>query len=93
MCIRYEQNAIVSVSPRNTTRGKLKRRYNMRITEDTTIGDLIDEMPEAKEILAEMGLHCSSCPSARRETLKQAAEVHDMDIDDFLEDLKGFLEG
>lgn len=65
----------------------------MRITEDTTIGDLIDEMPEAKEILAEMGLHCSSCPSARRETLKQAAEVHDMDIDDFLEDLKGFLEG
>ncbi|MBQ5934334.1 MAG: DUF1858 domain-containing protein [Lachnospiraceae bacterium] len=65
----------------------------MRITEDTTIGDLIDEMPEAKGILAEMGLHCSSCPSSRRETLAQAAEVHDMDIDDFLEDLKGFLEG
>lgn len=65
----------------------------MRITEDTTIGDLIDEMPEAKEILAEMGLHCSNCPSARRETLAQAAEVHDMDIEDLLEDLKGFLEG
>ena len=65
----------------------------MRITEDTTIGDLIDEMPEAKDILTEMGLHCSNCPSARRETLAQAAEVHDMDIEDFLEDLKGFLEG
>ena len=65
----------------------------MRINGDTTIGELLDEIPEAKEILAEMGLHCSGCPSARRESLAQAAEVHDMDIDDFLEDLKGFLEG
>ena len=65
----------------------------MRINGDTTICELLDEIPEAKEILAEMGLHCSGCPSARRESLAQAAEVHDMDIDDFLEDLKGFLEG
>ena len=64
----------------------------MRINGDTTIGELLDEIPEAKEILAEMGLHCSGCPSARRESLAQAAEVHDMDIDDLLEDLKGFLE-
>ena len=65
----------------------------MRLNETTTIGELIDAAPEAKDILAQMGMHCSSCPSARRETLKQAAEVHDMDIDDLLEDLKGFLEG
>jgi len=65
----------------------------MRLTENTTIGELLDEAPEMKEILSQMGMHCSGCPSARRETLRQAAEVHDMDIDDLLEDIKGFLEG
>ena len=65
----------------------------MRLSENTTIGELLDEAPQMKEILASMGMHCSGCPSARRETLGQAAEVHDMDIDDLLEDLKGFLEG
>ena len=65
----------------------------MRLNENTTIGELLDEAPEMKEVLAEMGMHCSSCPSARRETLGQAAEVHDIDIDDLLEDIKGFMEG
>ena len=65
----------------------------MRITENTTIGELLDIFPGAAEILANMGMHCSSCPSARRETLAQAADVHGMDVDDIVEDLKGFLEG
>ncbi|MBR6093816.1 MAG: DUF1858 domain-containing protein [Lachnospiraceae bacterium] len=64
----------------------------MRITGETTIGELLDMAPEAAGILAEMGMHCSSCPSARRETLSQAADVHGMDVDDMIEDLKGFLE-
>ena len=71
----------------------LEEITDMRLSENTTIGELLDEAPEMKEILADIGMHCSSCPSARRETLKQAAEVHDMDIEDLLEDIKGFLEG
>jgi len=63
----------------------------MRINENTRIGELLDAAPEMKEILAAMGMHCSGCPTARRETLAQAAEVHGMDIDDMLEDIKGFL--
>lgn len=63
-----------------------------RITENTTIGELLRSNPEAKDILQSMGMHCSSCPSAQRETLGQAAMVHGMDVDDLLEDLKGFLE-
>ncbi len=65
----------------------------MRLNENTTIGELLDAASEAKDILANMGMHCSSCPTARHESLAQAAEVHGMDIDDLLEDLKGFLEG
>ena len=46
-----------------------------------------------KDVLAGMGMHCSTCAVGRRETLGQAAEVHGMDPDDLIEDLKGFMEG
>lgn len=65
----------------------------MRITVNTTIGELLDADPEMKDVLAGMGMHCSTCAVGRRETLGQAAEVHGMDPDDFIEDLKGFMEG
>lgn len=65
----------------------------MRITENTTIGELLDMAPEAKDVLASMGMHCSTCAVGRRETLGQAAEVHGMEPEDLIEDLKGFLEG
>ena len=38
------------------------------------------------------GMHCTGCPSARAETLEQAAAVHGIDVDDLVEDLKGFME-
>ena len=62
-----------------------------RITENTTIGELLRNMPEAADILANMGMHCPTCPSAQNETLEEACGVHDMDVDDLIEDLKGFL--
>ena len=63
----------------------------MRINKNTTIGALLEAIPEAADILTNMGMHCIGCPSARMETLEQAAEVHGMDVDDLIEDLKGFL--
>lgn len=63
----------------------------MRITKNTTIGELLEKLPESAEILTNIGMHCIGCPSAQRETLEQAAEVHGMDADDLIEDLKGFL--
>ena len=65
----------------------------MRITVNTTIGELLDLDPEMKDVLAGMGMHCSTCAVGRRETLGQAAEVHGMDPDDLIEDLKGLMEG
>ena len=58
----------------------------MRITVNTTIGELLDLDPEMKDVLAGMGMHCSTCAVGRRET-------HGMDPDDLIEDLKGFMEG
>lgn len=63
-----------------------------RITKDTTIGELLQTVPEMADILTNIGMHCLGCPSAQRETLEQAAAVHGMDVDDLVDDLKGFLE-
>ena len=65
----------------------------MRLNENTTIGELLDVMPEMNDILASLGMHCSTCAMGRMETIGQAAEVHGMDVDDLLEDLRGFMEG
>ena len=48
-----------------------------RITENTKIGELLRQFPEAAEILGNMGMHCPTCPSAQNETLAQACDVHD----------------
>lgn len=64
-----------------------------RITKETQLGDLLRNFPETAEILAGMGMHCPTCPSAQHETLEQACEVHGMDVEDLIEDLLGFLEG
>ena len=64
----------------------------MRITEDTTIGEILKLADGMDEVLRSMGMHCSACPTAQRETLGQAAEVHGLDADDLIEDIKGFLE-
>ena len=64
----------------------------MRLTENTTIGELLDLSPDMKDILASMGMHCSTCAIGRRETIGQAAEVHGMDPEELIEAIKGFLE-
>lgn len=63
-----------------------------RLTKDTTIGELLAMDPEIGQVLSGIGMHCIGCPSARGETLEQAADVHGIDVDDLIEDLKGFME-
>lgn len=65
----------------------------MRINKDTTIGEILKIDPEMGAVLASMGMHCAGCPASRAETLEEAAMVHDMDADDLVEDIKGFLYG
>ena len=63
-----------------------------KITENTTIFEALQINPNAGDILMKNGMHCLGCPSSQRETLEQAAAVHGMDVDDLVDDLKGFLE-
>ena len=63
-----------------------------RITENTKIGELIQMNPEISSFLTGIGMHCIGCPSSQNESIGEAAEVHGMDVDDLLEDIKGFME-
>ena len=58
--------------------------FQMEITKDKIIGELLDVKPEAAEILLSMGMHCLGCPSARGETIAQACEVHGVDVDEII---------
>lgn len=51
------------------------------ITKDMTIAQVLDINDNFKDILMGFGMHCFSCPCALAETLEEAAEVHEIDID------------
>ncbi len=59
----------------------------MKITKDMTIADVLSKNDKLKDVLMGFGMHCFSCPCALAETLEEAAEVHDINIDYLLEKL------
>ncbi len=59
----------------------------MEITKDMTIGDILVNKPELAPVLMEAGMHCIGCPSARGESLEEAAFVHGIDIDDLMNNI------
>ena len=63
-----------------------------RITKDLTIGELLDKAPELASVLNGIGMHCTGCPSARAEALEQETEMQRIDVNDLIENLKGFME-
>lgn len=51
------------------------------IKKDMTIADVLKTNEKLKDVLMGFGMHCFSCPCALGETLEEAAEVHDIDVD------------
>ncbi|MFH0818856.1 MAG: DUF1858 domain-containing protein [Patescibacteria group bacterium] len=62
----------------------------MKITKNTTIGELLEKHPEAVEILNKyMGqVGCITCPGRMMETLEMGAMVHGIPEKDFKKMLK-----
>ena len=56
---------------------------------DTLIKDVIAARPEAGAVLQRLGLSCGSCLAAAMETLSDAANVHDVPVDQLLAELNG----
>ena len=60
---------------------------NMNISKNMTIGELLEIAPDKAEILLAAGMHCLGCPASQGETLEEACEVHDIDVDELVEQL------
>ncbi len=62
----------------------------MKITRSTKLSEILQEKPEAAEILFEAGLSCVGCPMAQQETLEEGCKAHDFsdkEIDELIKRL------
>jgi hybrid cluster-associated redox disulfide protein len=57
------------------------------ITKDMTIGEVVRNYPDKIETLMDFGMGCVGCPASQSETIEQAAMVHGIELDEFLEAL------
>ncbi len=57
------------------------------INADTKIGELLEISPEKADILLEAGMHCLGCPASQAETIKEACDVHGIDVEEVLKRL------
>lgn len=59
----------------------------MIITPDTFIGDIIEgdvNIEAVANVLTSVGMHCLGCAIAHGETVGEAAEVHNVDVNELI---------
>lgn len=54
----------------------------MAISVDSTIADLLREKPESATILQSFGMGCLGCAIANNETVREAAMVHGIPLEE-----------
>lgn len=52
------------------------KKEKFTVTENTLIGELIQNKPEAIDLLFKAGLQCIGCSMSQMETIKQGCIVH-----------------
>ena len=67
------------------------RKKKIEVTKRTLIAEILMINPNVREILTGFGLHCLGCPMSQMESLEDACEVHELDIDVVLEKVNEFL--
>ncbi|MFH0929351.1 MAG: DUF1858 domain-containing protein [Candidatus Aenigmatarchaeota archaeon] len=55
-----------------------------KITKKMVLRDVIEDHPEAVDVLLGSGLHCAMCHMASHETIEQAAEAHGVKLEALL---------
>jgi len=61
----------------------------IKITPEMTIAEAIKLKPTVAAVLMSKGMHCLGCVIAQGETISQAAEVHDIPLDELIKELNG----
>lgn len=52
-----------------------------KVTKETTLGEILKNYSNAKEVLTGFGMHCFACPMSQMETVEEAGAVHGLDVD------------
>ncbi len=63
----------------------------MEITKDMIIGDILALDEGLAYVLMASGMGCVGCPSARGESLEEAAFVHGLEVEDLVNNLNEYL--
>jgi hybrid cluster-associated redox disulfide protein len=61
------------------------------INKNYTISQVLNKYPETKKVFESQGMHCLGCPTATKESIEQAAEVHGLDLDNLIDELNKAL--
>jgi len=64
-----------------------KGKNEMKIKKEMTIGQVMKAKPASAGVLMNYGMHCLGCPASLAETLEEASVVHDIDIEELIEEL------
>jgi len=64
----------------------------MKLTKQTTMGEMLQYDMGIAYILMECGMHCVGCPSSIGETLEEACAVHGLDADEVMAVINDYLE-
>lgn len=64
----------------------------MEITRETLISEIVENCPQAMPAFMSIGMHCMGCAMASGENVEQACAAHGVDPDEFLADLKAYLQ-
>ena len=57
------------------------QKEKVMIKKTDILKDILEKNSKAEEILLSFGMHCLYCPCAQAETLAEACEVHDLDVE------------
>lgn len=63
----------------------------MEITKESIMGDMLEFDRGIAVVLMEAGMHCVGCPASVGESLEEACQVHGLDCDEVLNNIKSYL--
>ena len=59
----------------------------MKFKKTDIISYVLENHPQAEEILTSFGFHCLYCPCSQMETLEEACDVHGIDVEEVIQKL------
>ena len=64
----------------------------MKLTKQTTMGEMLEYDMGIAYILMQCGMHCVGCHSSVGESLEVACAVHGLDADEVMDVIRDYLE-